>query len=1102
MENDFLTEETNQIEQNYVDAENIQNDDAYSESGFKKYVNKYKNSPLFWPVIIVLLILLVGVIIFSLVVNSTGKLKAAKLTAPSIIYLGENETISAESIGNGNLKRTSFHYDISNSSIVELTSKAGRTGKKTTNELIPISTGKFLLYVDAELEDNKIERIEKEILICKTFSKEALQKEKITLAKGKSYTLHLDLGTKECYENISYEIEDEDVATVNENGKITSVSSGETNLIISNGKKEIKVLIKVIDSKNEVKVTGLKVDKKSISIEIRSTAKVNATVLPTNATNKSLKWESSNNAVATVSNKGVIKGIGKGNAKITVTTLDGEYKEEIIVTVTKTDKTNSQSTNKNVKVTSLKFTKKETALVVGGTERLQIIINPSNATNKKVKWTTSNSKVVTVDQTGKIEGKKVGTAIITATSGGKIAEIKVTVSKKEVAVNSVSVSPTSKTITAGESFKISATISPSNATNQTITWESNNNSVAVVDKNGNVTAKLAGQAIITARTNNGKTASANITVKAAPVKDTTSPKITYTIKSSKGSLWAESGDKITIEMTPSEELSNIPAVEIIEKTNKPITVTYKNGKYVAEYTVTESTPVGPLKMRIWSYNDKAGNAGADIVYTTPIEIKKKQQTTQTTTPTANTYTITYSANGGTGSMTSQTPAVGETPVIQDNKFTKSGYTFIGWTSYDNNEKKYIACSESKICDYKKSDYGWKKSNEVETYGIYKSGATFGAGGKIKKGNQVTMYAQWGKISATVKHPSTSKATITVNMNLPQKTQWTIYTSTDNKNFSKTSVANVYIQDTKTLSKSFDISRKATNQTIYIKACLDQSTSICVKLNNSITVKGTNFIIKFNPADGKGTMANQSIKYGISTALSANKFTREGYKFLGWVGKRTIDGKEKRLGCKTGNTCSNSQNQWLELKDITSYYIYKDKASVSQTAPAGETAEMVALWGKLTKAEKTNCSNNSCDISWRIDSSSRVSWDLYYNNTKSSSSKNIMGSKSGTMTNFTKGTSAKTITVKACLTSNSSICTNAINVSIPGTSTAGNNSTSQETTGMSICCLKLTNGKYVWDKISNYGIYDYSKVCVRTNGTTSALGGVYITTKSACEALNK
>ena len=165
MENDFLTEETNQIEQNYVDAENIQNDDAYSESGFKKYVNKYKNSPLFWPVIIVLLILLVGVIIFSLVVNSTGKLKAAKLTAPSIIYLGENETISAESIGNGNLKRTSFHYDISNSSIVELTSKAGRTGKKTTNELIPISTGKFLLYVDAELEDNKIERIEKEILI-------------------------------------------------------------------------------------------------------------------------------------------------------------------------------------------------------------------------------------------------------------------------------------------------------------------------------------------------------------------------------------------------------------------------------------------------------------------------------------------------------------------------------------------------------------------------------------------------------------------------------------------------------------------------------------------------------------------------------------------------------------------------------------------------------------------------------------------------------------------------------------------------------------------------------------------------------------------------
>ena len=89
MENDFLTEENQNAGENYIDAEN-QVEEAYSENGFKTYITKYKNSPFFWPIIIVLLVLLIIAIIFSITVNSTGKLKNINLKSPSIIYLGEN----------------------------------------------------------------------------------------------------------------------------------------------------------------------------------------------------------------------------------------------------------------------------------------------------------------------------------------------------------------------------------------------------------------------------------------------------------------------------------------------------------------------------------------------------------------------------------------------------------------------------------------------------------------------------------------------------------------------------------------------------------------------------------------------------------------------------------------------------------------------------------------------------------------------------------------------------------------------------------------------------------------------------------------------------
>lgn len=1100
MKSDFLTEEEfvpeEQTEtpqqQKYEEFEH-----EYSENGFKKYINKYKNSPFFWPVIIVLLILLIGTIIFSVAVNSTGKLKSAKVTAPSVIYLGENETISAESIGSGNLRATSFHYDISNSSIVELTSKAGKTGKKTTNELIPITTGKFLLYVDAELENNKIERIEKEIIICKAFTEQAIQREKITLIKGKSHTIHLDLGTEECYENIEYRIEDEEIAIVDENGKVTALATGETNLIIFKNKKEIEIAVKVIDPKNEKKVTGLIVDKDSLSIEIKSTAKINATVLPENATNKSLKWVSSNNSVATVSNKGVVKGIGKGNAKITVTTIDGEYKKEIIVTVKQTNKITNNSTNKNIKVTGIKLNKSQTTILVGNTETITAIVSPSNATNKKIKWTSSNSKVASVSQMGKIKGEKEGTAIIIASSGGEIAKIKVTVSKKEVAVTSITISPNKKTIKVGEEYLFTTAISPSNATNPNITWTSSDKRIATVSK-GKVKGIKEGTITITATTNNGKKSIATIIVEKALVADNKAPILSKIYINEKeqnvNNIIVKANDRIKLLFN--EKLSQKPAVLLA---GTPVTVNLSNDKYSASYTIPSNIKTGNIEMHISSYKDLSGIVGGER----KINIKVEGVAQENNSSDIDSYTIKYNANSGTGSIQDQKVKYGTSTKLtkNDNKIKKSGYEFIGWKA-KNSSGKIRGCTNDLICDSNNKTLDWYDDSKIKTYYLYFDNATVSK--TEKPGKTVTMIAQWIKLEKTKSTNIDINTTqLSYKVTTPNKVPLNLYVSTESSSLGSNKLSYV-----STETKSFKVSRKNIDYKLYIKVCLEQNKKICNK-QQSVTIPANAFKVIYNSGNGKGTMKEQYIVHGQSTKLRKNTFTKDGYKFLGWVAKKS-DGK--RNGCTSGTICNSSNSNWYDISKIYSYFIYKDEQAISKTVEAGQTVEMIALWGKLKTASATNCSSNYCDISWSIDSSSRISWDLYYNNTKSSSSKNIMGSNSGTMTDFIRETSNKTITVKACLTSNSSICTNSINVTIKAKSVSASNQPSQqESTGMSTCCLIISNkkivynktaySKYTWDKISNYGIYDYSKVCVRTNGTISALGGGYITTKNACEKLN-
>ncbi|MFJ7679712.1 Ig domain-containing protein [Peribacillus sp. NPDC097198] len=290
------------------------------------------------------------------------------------------------------------------------------------------------------------------------------------------------------------------IAVVDVNGKIKAVNAGTTTITATaNGNPSIKKSITV----TVIKVpTSLKLSKASLNITKKQTVKVTATVAPSDATNKTVVWKSSNTKVAKVDSKGTIKGIANGSATITATAKDNSdvVKQVKVKVSTKTVKVNK---------TSLTVT-------AGKAGQLTATVSPSDSMDKTVKWTTSNKKIATVSSKGKVTGKAKGTATITANvKDAKAVKVKVTV-KSPIVAKSVKVNKTSATIVQGKTLTLSATVSPSNAVNKTVKWSTSNKKVATVSSKGKVKGVGVGTVKITATTTNGKKTSATIKVKAKP----------------------------------------------------------------------------------------------------------------------------------------------------------------------------------------------------------------------------------------------------------------------------------------------------------------------------------------------------------------------------------------------------------------------------------------------------------------------------------------------------------------------------------------------------------------------------------------------------------
>ena len=170
-----------------------------------------------------------------------------------------------------------------------------------------------------------------------------------------------------------------------------------------------------------IAVTGIKLDKTSLTVGIGETQAIVANVEPSEATNRKVNWVSNDPSIASVDDIGNVTGVATGSATIIATTAEGSFKATCSVKVTKT----------GLNVTGVSLSESEIVLNVGEGAKLWETVTPSTATNKKVDWSSDKPEVADVDDNGNVSAISEGEAIITVTTkdGGYKASCKVVVTK-------------------------------------------------------------------------------------------------------------------------------------------------------------------------------------------------------------------------------------------------------------------------------------------------------------------------------------------------------------------------------------------------------------------------------------------------------------------------------------------------------------------------------------------------------------------------------------------------------------------------------------------------------------------------------------------------
>lgn len=239
-----------------------------------------------------------------------------------------------------------------------------------------------------------------------------------SLPVGSSVQLEAAVSPEDYICHISWKSSDTSVLRVLSNGKVVAVGQGEAVITASIGEATSSVTITVTgEQPGESGLTGVSLDRYTLTLYAGEEAEQLTATLKPEGTEATIRWTSSNQTAATVSQDGKIKPLSAGVT--VVTAAAGDYRASCIVTVQP----------KRVRVTGIRFDEPTHTLMMGSTVTLQPIIAPDDATVKNLTWVSSDEQTATVSRTGIVTALSVGETTITATTvdGGYSAEIKIIV---------------------------------------------------------------------------------------------------------------------------------------------------------------------------------------------------------------------------------------------------------------------------------------------------------------------------------------------------------------------------------------------------------------------------------------------------------------------------------------------------------------------------------------------------------------------------------------------------------------------------------------------------------------------------------------------------
>ena len=324
--------------------------------------------------------------------------------------------------------------------------------------------------------------------------------DEMVLAVGQSEKLRMSFDGADAAirkAGFTFESSNKKAATVNKTGTVKAVGAGNSTIRVISKYDEGEYIDIPVTVYQPIKKITASISKQEI--ENGETVQIDWKLQPANATYQKVQFESNRKVVATVDEHGVVTGVGKGSAVISVISEDGLAKATVSIKVTQRPE-------------KIEVTAKSNACTVGKTLQLKCSVLPKNADNHKITWVSDNEEIATVSASGKVTARKAGEVIISAISA---ADEKVKGSFALTCVQPVKAITFDEDcyyVLLNESIRLNPVVLPDSATDKTVKYKSSNSHICVVDDNGVVTAVGSGKTAITVTACDGSKRSTRVSI--------------------------------------------------------------------------------------------------------------------------------------------------------------------------------------------------------------------------------------------------------------------------------------------------------------------------------------------------------------------------------------------------------------------------------------------------------------------------------------------------------------------------------------------------------------------------------------------------------------